>query len=113
MESYSGTVFRLEERQRAETKLREAKGQESTPRWFKMSGDVAPTPWGDVEVYEYNGKYPKHMESTPPDVAVDVEQLKSITFDPWQFGTNGDQNVAHGSQVLPVSVEPNLLSKTA
>lgn len=103
-------VFRLEERQRAEKKLREAKKQECTPRWFKMSSDISPTPWGDVEIYEYNGLYPKHLESIPAGVTADVEQLKSMTFDPWQFSATGDQ---HGSQVLPDSVEPNLLQTTA
>jgi hypothetical protein len=106
-------VTRLEERQRAETKLREAKKQERTPRWFNRSSEIAPTPWGDVEVYEYNGKYPKHLKSILPGATVDVEQLKSVTFDPWQFGETGDQNVAHGSQVLPVSLEQNLLPTSA
>ena len=101
-------VFRLEEKQRAEKKLREAKKQEFTPRWFKMSGEIAPTPWGDLEVYEFNGKYRKRRESISAGETGDVEELKSITFDPWQSGPTGDQNVAHGSQVFPVSVEPTL-----
>ncbi|KAG0598242.1 hypothetical protein M758_12G056900 [Ceratodon purpureus] len=94
---------RLEERQRTEAKLREATKQECTPRWFKMSGETTTTPWGDLEVYEYNGKYSKYLESLPSPVTVDVEELKSMAFDPWQFNATGDQNVAHGSQVLPVS----------
>ncbi|KAG0607356.1 hypothetical protein M758_8G021900 [Ceratodon purpureus] len=102
---------RLEERQRAEKKLREARKQEFIPRWFKMSGDIAPTPWGDLEVYEYNGKYGKHLESIPAVQTVDVEDPKCIAFDPWQLTPSGDQNVAHASQVLPVSVEPTLAVK--
>ena len=88
-----GVVPRLEERQRAEKKLREAKKQDFTPRWFRMSGDVAPTPWGDLELYEYTGKFHNQESMTP---ALDVEVLKSVTFDPWQLIT--DHNVAaHGS----------------
>ena len=34
----------LEERQRVEKKMRESKQEEFSPRWFKLSGDVAPTP---------------------------------------------------------------------
>jgi len=93
-------LFRLEDRQRAEKKLRESK-KEFTPRWFKLSGEIAHTPWGDLEVYEYNGKYSEHRKSIPASETVDVEKLQSITFDPWQ---TGDHNVAHGSQILPVSV---------
>ncbi|XP_024403561.1 oxysterol-binding protein-related protein 3A [Physcomitrium patens] len=100
---------RLEERQRAEKKLREQKRQEFVPRWFKMSGEIAPTPWGELEVYEFNGKYHKRVESSPAGHTVNVDQFRSMAFDPWQFGASGEQNVVHGSQVVPVSVEPTLL----
>lgn len=73
-----------------------------------MSGEICPTPWGDLEIYEYNGKYSKYLKSSETE---DVEDLQSITFDPWQSGATGDYNVAHGSQILPVSVEPTLDAK--
>jgi len=100
---------KMEERQRAEKRLRETKKEEFKPRWFSLTGDVTPTPWGDLEIYEFNGKYTEHRqkeESAASDKPVDVEQLKSITFNPWQFEDSEDQNIAHGSQVLPVSIEP-------
>ncbi|KAH9308446.1 hypothetical protein KI387_036357, partial [Taxus chinensis] len=53
----------LEERQRAEKRRREAKSQQFTPRWFTQTGEVTATPWGDLEVYEYNGKYSEHCAS--------------------------------------------------
>lgn len=76
-----------------------------------MSGEISPTPWGDLEVYEYNGKYCKHRNSIPASEKVDVEKLQSVTFDPWQVGATGDHSVAHDSQILPLSVEPTLVAK--
>jgi hypothetical protein len=99
----------LEERQRVEKKMRESKQEEFSPRWFKLSGDVAPTPWGDLEIYEYNGKYDEHRKEAEADAAgklVDVEQLKSIPFSPWQFQKSEGQSVAHEGQVRPVEILP-------
>lgn len=96
----------LEERQRAEKKLRESKNAEFAPRWFNLTGDKAPTPWGDLEIYEYNGKYSEHRKQEEANAAgktVDVEQLKKIPFNPWQFEQSEGQSVAYGGQVLPVS----------
>ncbi|MCO5581874.1 hypothetical protein L7F22_035763 [Adiantum nelumboides] len=76
---------RMEERQRAEKRLRESSDQEFTPKWFRLTGDITSTPWGDMEIYEYNGKYTEHRNqidasSSEPDV-----DAKSLEFNPWQF----------------------------
>lgn len=77
----------LEERQRAEKRTREAEGHNFTPRWFDLTEEVTTTPWGDLEIYQYNGKYSEHRaaidNSGSSDDSVDV---KSIEFNPWQFG---------------------------
>ena len=72
--------------QRAEKRTREAKGQKFTPRWFNMTEEIVPTPWDNLEVYEYNGKYTKHratLESSDSNMEVDNT---SIEFNPWQHG---------------------------
>lgn len=74
-----------------------------------MTGDITPTPWGDLEIYEYNGKYTEHRQLIDSSIAgkeVDAEQLKSTPFNPWQFDASEELNVSHGAQVLPVSIEP-------
>lgn len=76
----------LEERQRAEKKIRETKGQEFTPRWFELSNEIAPTPWGDLEVYSYNGKYNEHRASVDSSVNVVEVDNRSTEFNPWQYG---------------------------
>lgn len=73
---------RVEERQRAEKRQREALKQEFTPKWFQLTGDIAATPWGDLEIYEYNGKYTDHR-AAGSSVQTDP---RSIEFNPWQFG---------------------------
>ncbi|KAH7372624.1 hypothetical protein KP509_17G013500 [Ceratopteris richardii] len=76
---------RMEEKQRAEKRQRESLKQEFTPRWFRLTGDVTSTPWGDMEVYEYNGKYAEHrsrIEASPSEADIDS---KSQAFKPWQF----------------------------
>lgn len=77
---------RMEERQRAEKRRREASNQDFTPKWFTMTGDITSTPWGDMEIYEYNGKYTEHR--TQIDASADNEAASdsnSIEFNPWQF----------------------------
>lgn len=74
-------LFSLEEKQRAEKRTREAKGQKFTPRWFNMTEEVCVTPWGDLEIYEYNGKYSKHRDTNTNDA--DITKLE---FNPWQYG---------------------------
>ncbi|CAI9272218.1 unnamed protein product [Lactuca saligna] len=52
-----------------------------------MTEEVDVTPWGDLEIYEYNGKYSKHRE------AIDVgnsntnedADITKIEFNPWQY----------------------------
>ncbi|GMH23075.1 hypothetical protein Nepgr_024918 [Nepenthes gracilis] len=76
----------LEERQRNEKRTREAEGHPFTPRWFGLTGEVTPTPWGDLEIYSYNGKYTQHRASV--DNASDAREHdnESVEFNPWQFG---------------------------
>ncbi|KAI3943467.1 hypothetical protein MKW92_047581 [Papaver armeniacum] len=76
----------LEERQRAEKRSREAKDQKFIPRWFDMSGEVTPTPWGDLEVYQFNGKYMEHRAAVDSSDDTDEIDVRSIEFNPWQFG---------------------------
>ncbi|EPS62630.1 hypothetical protein M569_12159, partial [Genlisea aurea] len=72
----------LEERQRAEKRRREAKGDAFTPRWFDLTDEVAPTPWGGLEIYRYNGEYRQHRRSSGGDGDDDNQ---SIEFNPWQY----------------------------
>lgn len=77
-------LLSLEERQRAEKKTREAKGQKFTPRWFDSSEEVTTTPWGDLEIYQYNGKYSEHRAAA--DSSASIDDVKSTEFNPWQYG---------------------------
>lgn len=76
----------LEEKQRAEKRDREAKGHHFVPRWFDLSGEVTHTPWGDLEVYQFNGKYNEHRDSEDASEAVNEVAIRSIEFSPWQYG---------------------------
>lgn len=78
--------FRLEEQQRAEKRNREANGHKFTPRWFDLSGEITPTPWGDLEVYEYNGKYTEHRAVVDSSDVIEEVDINSIAFNPWQYG---------------------------
>ncbi|XP_021863659.1 oxysterol-binding protein-related protein 3C isoform X2 [Spinacia oleracea] len=75
----------LEERQRAEKRNREAKGDKFTPRWFDLNEDVATTPWGDIEIYQYNGKYTEHREAIDSSDIDELEDVKTKEFNPWQY----------------------------
>ncbi|XP_071718554.1 oxysterol-binding protein-related protein 3C-like [Rutidosis leptorrhynchoides] len=75
----------LEEKQRAEKRTREAKGQKFTPRWFDLTEEVCVTPWGDLEIYEYNGNYSKHREAVGNENTNNADITK-IEFNPWQYG---------------------------
>ncbi|GJR30344.1 oxysterol-binding protein-related protein 3A [Tanacetum coccineum] len=76
----------LEEKQRAEKKMRETKGQEFVPKWFDMTDQIAPTPWGDLEIYEYNGKYTEHRAAADSSSTVEEVSITTADFNPWQFG---------------------------
>lgn len=81
-------LFSLEERQRAEKRNREAKGHRFTPRWFELTDEVTPTPWGDLEIYRYNGKYTEHRASidNSEGIIIDVDNnVESTEFNPWQY----------------------------
>lgn len=75
----------LEERQRAERRNREAKGDKFTPKWFDMTDEVVPTPWGDLEVYQFNGKYTEHRAAIDGADIVEVVDAQSTEFNPWQY----------------------------
>ncbi|KAG6434364.1 hypothetical protein SASPL_105994 [Salvia splendens] len=70
---------RLEERQRAEKRLRESKKDEFKPKWFELTDEMATTPWGELEVYRYNGKYEQYR------AGVESSDKSSQEFDPWQY----------------------------
>ncbi|XP_012486063.1 oxysterol-binding protein-related protein 3A [Gossypium raimondii] len=75
----------LEERQRAEKKNREEKGHKFTPKWFDFANEVAATPWGDLEVYQYNGKYTEHRVAIDGSSSSEEIDIKSTEFNPWQY----------------------------
>ncbi|CAH9073155.1 unnamed protein product [Cuscuta europaea] len=76
----------LEERQRAEKRSREANGHQFSPRWFDLTDEVNPTPWGELEIYRYNGKYNEHRDAVDSLGSIDAEDPKSVEFNPWQYG---------------------------
>lgn len=78
-------LFSLEERQRAEKRNREAKGDDFVPKWFDRTEDIVATPWGDLEVYRYNGKYTAHRNTVDSSDAVVTNDVQSIEFNPWQY----------------------------
>ncbi|KAK3206281.1 hypothetical protein Dsin_020327 [Dipteronia sinensis] len=75
----------LEERQRAEKRAREAKGHQFLPRWFDMTEEVSSTPWGELEIYQYNNKYAEHLAAAESSSSVDEVDVQSIEFGPWQY----------------------------
>ena len=76
---------RLEERQRAEKRSRESKGHQFTPKWFDPTSEVTPTPWGDLEIYCYNGKYTEHRAAIDSSDGVKETDVSSKEFNPWQY----------------------------
>jgi hypothetical protein len=76
---------RLEERQRAEKKSREAKDEKFAPKWFDLTDEVTPTPWGDLELYQYNGKYTEHRADADNSDSVVETSFESTEFNPWQY----------------------------
>ncbi|KAL2632407.1 hypothetical protein R1flu_017093 [Riccia fluitans] len=81
---------RLEEQQRAEKRQREAENLEFTPRWFRLTGETTTTPWGDLEIYEYNGEYTERRQAIDSKVEEDMVDSKAVKFNPWQFEDSGD-----------------------
>lgn len=82
---------RLEERQRAEKRTREAKGQQFTPRWFDCSREITTTPWGDLEVYNYNKKYTEYRESVKNNDSIQQIDIQTTEFNPWQYGNVSEE----------------------
>lgn len=76
----------MEERQRAEKRNREAKGDHFTPKWFDQTEEIAATPWGDLEIFRYNGKYTEHRNAVDSSNAVVADDdVQSVEFNPWQY----------------------------
>ncbi|KAF5750936.1 oxysterol-binding protein-related protein 3A [Tripterygium wilfordii] len=76
---------RLEEQQRVEKRKREANGDKFTPKWFEVTGEIHPTPWGDLEVCEYNGKYNEHRAAIDSSSSSKEIDVSSMEFNPWQY----------------------------
>jgi len=91
MSKSSAEKSRLEEQQRSEKRVRGAKGEQFTPKWFNLTDAVSPTPWGDLEVYEYNGKYTEHRAAIDSSNVADETDITSIEFNPWQYGSSSSQ----------------------
>ncbi|KAA3489630.1 oxysterol-binding protein-related protein 3C-like [Gossypium australe] len=84
--SFDTAPKKLEERQRAEKRTREAKGHQFTPRWFDLTDEISATPWGDLEIYRFNGKYTEHRATVDSSDGIDEVDMASIEFNPWQYG---------------------------
>ncbi|RVW87402.1 Oxysterol-binding protein-related protein 3A [Vitis vinifera] len=80
----SSEKSRLEEKQRAEKRNREAQGHQFTPRWFDITSEISPTPWGDLEVCRYNGKYSEYRASVDSSDSIEEVDVSSTEFNPWQ-----------------------------
>ncbi|MCL7045848.1 hypothetical protein MKW94_010179, partial [Papaver nudicaule] len=79
--------IRLEDRQKAEKKKRETKGIKYTPRWFNRTDETVATQWGELEVYQFNGKYTEHRASMNSSSSEDDSEsnVRATTeFHPWQ-----------------------------
>ncbi|CAN8221765.1 unnamed protein product [Cochlearia groenlandica] len=68
----------LEERQRARSLLQDG---------FDLTVEITSTPWGEIEIYQYNNKYTEHQNKAESSSSASSEtDLKSIEFNPWQYG---------------------------
>ncbi|KAI3920675.1 hypothetical protein MKW92_021036 [Papaver armeniacum] len=77
----------LEVRQRKERKTRETKGDKFTPKWFDLTTQVITTPYGDTQIYKYNGKYDQHRETVNClNISASEVNVQPTEFDPWQYG---------------------------
>ncbi|EFJ19778.1 hypothetical protein SELMODRAFT_153241 [Selaginella moellendorffii] len=85
---------RMEDKQRAEKKVRESRSEKFTPKWFTLTEDVSTTPWGDLEIYEFNGKYAEHRAKVEAESSGDRVDQTGITFNPWQYDDSSVQAAA-------------------
>ncbi|GAY47932.1 hypothetical protein CUMW_108150 [Citrus unshiu] len=85
LNSFDTAPKKLEERQRAEKRIREAKDDMFTPKWFDLSDEVTPTPWGDLEVYQYNGKYSELRATLDNSESLGEINPETTEFNPWQY----------------------------
>ncbi|KAI3871386.1 hypothetical protein MKW98_024555 [Papaver atlanticum] len=74
---------RLEERQKAEKKRRKASGVKYSPKWFDRTEEVVATQWGDLEVYQFNGKYTERRELLN-NSNCGASNGRETEFHPWQ-----------------------------
>ncbi|KAJ7950301.1 Oxysterol-binding family protein [Quillaja saponaria] len=79
----------LEERQRAEKRNRESRGHKFTPKWFDLTSEVSPTPWGHLEIYQYNGKYTQHRSAIDSSDCIEETNNIRTEFKPWQYENLG------------------------
>jgi hypothetical protein len=56
-----------------------------------MTDVVAPTPWGDLEIYEYNGKYTEYRAAIDSSSVTGETDVTSTEFNPWQYGSSSSQ----------------------
>lgn len=76
---------RLEEQQRDEKRIREAKGDQFTPKWFDLTTEISSTPWGELELYRYNGKYAQHSAAIAKSGSIKKNESGLLDFNPWQY----------------------------
>lgn len=50
-----------------------------------MTEEVTSTPWGDLEIYQYNGKYSAHRAAVDGSDSIEEVDVASIEFNPWQY----------------------------
>lgn len=55
------------------------------PKWFDLSDEVTPTPWGDLEVYRYNGKYSELRATLDNSESLGEINPETTEFNPWQY----------------------------
>ena len=78
-------MISLEERQRAEKRNRENQGHQFASRWFTITDEITATPWGDLEIYQYNGKYTARREAVDSSDSIEEVDFASTEFNPWQY----------------------------
>ncbi|KAI3839921.1 hypothetical protein MKX03_025186 [Papaver bracteatum] len=73
--------------QRKERKRRETNGDKYSPKWFDSTKQVVITPYGDTQIYKYNGKYDEHRATVNSlNISAGEVDVQPTEFDPWQYG---------------------------
>ncbi|PPD77014.1 hypothetical protein GOBAR_DD26073 [Gossypium barbadense] len=55
---------------------------------LSKADEISATPWGDLEIYRFNGKYTEHRATVDSSDGIDEVDLASIEFNPWHFSSN-------------------------